>query len=200
MTTVTQDSYKVLLEDCWESRFHCFGYAYLFQRRSRKFSKWVNWLKVFGLLTPALVGSVALATDLEQILPTIKFLATIILIIQFLFSVWAVIFKWDEELSYSFEAAQAHSSLSDRFEKLAKVPPIDINEFKLKFETISTEYRLRSEQDYKHGLKEWELRRGMRSALRQYKKTCIACKITPVSLRSSDCDVCGNFAFRNQLL
>ncbi len=105
----------------------------------------------------------------------------------------AVIFKWDDELAYSYEASQDYNNLSNSFNKLGNIPPEDKEILEKNIDILDARYQSRSEQDAKHSIKEWELRRGMRYALRQFKRECVGCNMTPLSMESTDCDVCGKF-------
>jgi rRNA maturation endonuclease Nob1 len=42
-------------------------------------------------------------------------------------------------------------------------------------------------------VKDWELRMGMRYALREFQKECVGCSETPTSMEKSNCNVCGKF-------
>jgi len=189
-----EDKHNKLRQEAWDLALHSFGKRFIFDRRAEKFSKYINALKVFGIVTPVSVGATAMGygTD-SQILKPIINIAVPLLIIQLLFSVLAVIFKWDDELAYSYEASQDYNNLSNSFRKLGNTPPVDIDMLEKNLDILGARYQARTEQDAKHSVKEWELRRGMRYALREFRRECVGCRITPVSMESTDCDVCGKF-------
>ena len=188
--------YELLRKECWQQSFQSFGYGNLFDKRSVCFGRNINLLKVFGILTPALVGVTAIGYGYTNFLKNFIWLAGIITIVQFGFSILAIIYKWDDELSYAFEASQAYSSLWDRFKKLAKFPPENIDDLNKEFDLLNTEFRLRNQQDSKHNIKEWELRRGMRGALREFQWDCVGCNKKALSMDSTDCDICGKYSFK----
>lgn len=195
-------SSDIIRKECSNDSFDCFGKEYIFSKRAQKYGRWVNLLKVFGVLTPSMIGITVLSYDYDThklILSTIISIAVFIMIIQFGFSIFAIIYKWDDELSYSFEASQDYSNLYGRFKKLGQIPPGQFGDLKSQFELLSTEYRSRELQDAKHNIKEWELRRGMRWALREYQRQCIGCNQKVVSMNSTECDVCGKFSIKQRL-
>ena len=192
---MTQSDYRIsLINETRESSFHCFGYQYIFDKRAIHYNKLVNWLKVLGILVPALLGTLVITYNTNETIKSISIATlSVVTVIQFGFSVLAIIYKWDDELSYSYEASQSYNSLYRRFKNLANFPPIDDNELKKQFDLLDTENNARGQQDSKHNLKEAELRMGMRSSLREHQRKCVGCALIPKSMKSSECDVCGNF-------
>lgn len=190
-----------LFQQCGELCFQCYGYSGLFDYRAGRLGRRINLLKVFGLLVPAVVGVTYLSRDYATFLSILVWMSGIIGIIQFAISLWAVIYKWDDELTYCFEASQNYSDLSDKFSRLAELPPNDFTVFQNQYDMLRTEFRLRQQQDSKHGIKDWERRRGMRIALRQFQRPCVGCSNIPLSLLSTECDVCGKYSYlKNQML
>jgi mobilome CxxCx(11)CxxC protein len=114
-------------------------------------------------------------------------------ILQLIISIFAVVFKWDEELAYSYEASQDYNSLSTLFKRIAEFPENDFENFRSKFEKLEVHYEQRSKQDAKHSVKEWELRKAMRYSLRQFQRKCVGCNEVPTSMESTECNVCGKF-------
>ena len=190
-------SSELLRTDSIDNSFDCYGMCYIFNKRAERYGRWINLLKVFGILTPALVGITAISWGSDnKYLPYCISIAIFIMVIQFAFSILAIIYKWDDELSYAFEASQSYSELQDRFRKLGKIPPDKYSELREDFDLLNTEYRLRDQQDSKHNVKEWELRMGMRWALREFSRPCRGCNLTPTSMKSNDCPVCGKFSLK----
>ena len=191
-----KELYDKIRSKCWDTSFHSFAFGYVFDKRSQRFGKRINWLKVFGLLVPAIVGSTVIAYGLKNvILPYMIDAAVLISVIQFTFSVLAIIYKWDDELSYAFEASQSYNTLWDRFRKLGETPPEDIKELERQYDLLKVEYISRNQQDTKHNIHEWEVRKGHRASLREFQKVCVGCGKTPTSIKSTNCDVCGNFNY-----
>ena len=83
--------------------------------------------------------------------------------------------------------------LSDNFKKLGILPPENFKELDESFVVLNARLKARTQQNSKHNIKEWELRMGMRFALRAFQKKCIGCGTVPLSMESTNCDVCGKF-------
>ena len=189
-----EDNSSKLRQECWDLALHSFGYSYIFTKRAERYGTYINYLTVFGIIVPISVGATALGYGFNS--PILKYAIAIaipLIIIQLLFSVCSVALKWDDELSYAYESSKDHSNLSDEFKKYANRPPELYEDFDTKVNILNTRLKDRGEQDVKHKIKEYELRMGMRYALREFKRECYGCKIVPLSMESTNCPVCGNF-------
>ena len=122
-------------------------------------------------------------------------LASIIGFIQLLLSLWALVYKWDDQLGYSLQSLSGNRSLFEKYKSLASAPPED-EEAEFQFKMINVESQQRSRLDEQQGVTEEDHRIGMRAALRQLQKACAACKVVPTSMKPSDCAVCGDFKIR----
>ncbi|AZQ59779.1 hypothetical protein EJ994_13595 [Maribacter sp. MJ134] len=189
-----KEKYNKLRLECWNNALHSFALSYIFDKKAKKNSFNTNLLKVFGIVVPITVGATAMGYDLDS--NTLKLIITLAIpltIFQLIFSVFAVVYKWDDVLAYSYEASQDLSLLSDEFRKLGNLPPEDYSELDQKFEVLNTRFKSRSQQNTKYNISEKELRKGMRYGLREFQRKCIGCKEIPNSMKSSDCHVCGKF-------
>jgi mobilome CxxCx(11)CxxC protein len=192
--TDLEQKYNGLRQDCWNESLQSFGKAYIFDKRAQRYSFYINLLKVFGIVVPVTVGATAIGYGFDSVLLKYSIaLAIPLTIAQLIFSVCAIVYKWDDELSYSYEASQELSTLSDKFKRLAKTPPDDFKDFEHEFEILNTIIKTRNQQSSKHNLREWELRMGMRYSLREYQRKCAGCGEIPKSMEPTKCDVCGNF-------
>ncbi len=190
-----EQSNLILIDEARKKAIHSFGYADIFNKRASRLSFGLNLLKLFGVLLP---GSVGITYSQFGDAPSVQTWVTITWVLSailFIFSICAIAFKWDDELSYCFEASQNYSSLSERFIRLYQSG----NDIEKQYDILNTEYRLRNEQDAKHNIKEWERRRGMRWALREFQVRCVGCDTIPVSMESTKCWVCGNFAIKQRM-
>ena len=186
-----------ILMDCFDRAFHCYGYSYIFEKRALFFNRCVTFIKAFGIIVPAMVGITAMGYKYDNaFLRYLIFFAVPLAIIQFILSLVAIIYKWDDELSYAYDANNSYSSLYSKFKKLASVPPKTLIELSDKFDVIDIEKTIRGNQDSQHGIKEWEYRKGMRYSLREHEKTCKGCGIIPLSMDSTECPVCGKYTFK----
>lgn len=189
-----EQRFNKLRQESWNNALHTFGKAYVYNKRAGRYGFLVNLLKVFGIVVPVAVGATALGYGFQSaVLQNAIALAIPLSIIQLLISVFAVTFKWDDELAYSYESSNDYNNLSEEFKVLGNLPPNNFQKLQDEVKIANTKLRLRGEQDSKHNIKEWELRMGMRYALREFKRECYGCKKIPISMESTDCDVCGRF-------
>lgn len=197
---IQENLYDKLRIECGKKSFHSFAYAFIYARRSERYRHWVRLLKIFGVGVPAVVGATACGYGLKShALEALIFMAIPLGIIQFTFSMAALVYEWDNKLDYAFDAQRAHSSLSERFKKLQAFPPSDFDKLNQLFETLMIELNSRQDQDTKQGIRGWEERKGMKSALREFQWKCVGCKTVALAVKTSDCPVCGNFSIKHQI-
>jgi len=189
-----EDKYIKLRQECWDQALFSFGYGYIFSKRAQRYRKYISLINVFGIIVPVTVGATATGYGLNSdFLKYAIILAIPLTILQLLFSVLMIVLKWDDQLGYSYEASKEHGNLSEEFKKIASRPPEKYEELDHQFEIVKTKFSARQEQNSKYNLREKELRKGMRYALREFKRTCYGCKTIPVSMDATDCDICGKF-------
>jgi len=190
------DLYNKVRHACRDNALNSFGYRYIFDNKIKNISSLINGLKLMGIIVPATFGAIGIAYGLDaSIVKYALAMAIPATVIQFVISVIAINYKWDDELLYAFEASQSYGGLDVKFTKLAEFPPLTYSEILKEFDLINTEYNFRQQQDSKHIISEWQLRKGMRYALRERKRNCYGCKAIPLSMDSTPCPVCGNFSF-----
>ncbi len=183
-----------LRQDCWNQALHAFGTAYIFERRAKKIGSKLKILTFLGIAVPLSVGALVLSWGADsKAIPYITFLAGILGFVQLILSVWAIVAKWQDNYTYSQESTSSNYRLANKYELLAKYQSDDEKEQRINFDLLATESSARDDLDIKQGISEKEKRRGMRAALRKYKRECANCKLVPMSLEPSDCPVCGNF-------
>ncbi|MEB2774604.1 mobilome CxxCx(11)CxxC protein [Algoriphagus sp. D3-2-R+10] len=179
---------------CHDVSFHSFGKTYIFQKRVGAYTKLINFNTVLGIIIPVCIGATVLGYGIEnQFLQYLILVAIPLSIFQLLVSTISVAFKWSDELSYASEAIQSHQYISDRFKKLAAFSKNSFDDLDREYEILNAVLQSRKDQDSKHNLKDWELRMGMRYALREFQRECVSCKKVPLSMESTTCPVCGNF-------
>jgi mobilome CxxCx(11)CxxC protein len=183
--------HELQLKDCWDKAIYSYGTGYIFEMRAASARSKLTILQFMGVISPLLVGSVIISFGLS--FKYIGYLFTLtgtISTLQLIFSVWALVSKWDDRLAYSLESSSTKYKIANHFESLAKDNGTD---FDIEYRVLLKEDEVRGNSDYKQSISEKEKRKGMRSALRKYQRKCVACQKTPVSMKSSKCDVCGNF-------
>jgi mobilome CxxCx(11)CxxC protein len=183
-------------QQCWDEALHCFGTAWIFERRARQLRSKLRLLAFLGLAVPVFVGGSvgALGTN-HPSLPYLLGGAAVLGGIQAIASVWSLTSKWEDGFAYALESIASNHRLSKSYQDIAKNPP-DAAEFQLTFKLLNAESQQRSDQDYKQTVSEAEKRAGLRAALFRFKRQCGACGQVPKSLQPTDCSACGNFPRR----
>lgn len=193
-TKPEQSDYQKIRLECKEKSFHALATTYIFREKVKKYSKFTSSLKFLGIGVPIAVGATAFGYGFNSdILKWALIFTTPLAIAQAIISGLAIVKKWDDELSYSYESASANASISEQYDKLAKRPPENEEELKIEYEKINILCKSRDEQDDKHNITDKEERKGMRFALRQTNNKCIKCGEIPTSMKPTKCEVCGNF-------
>jgi mobilome CxxCx(11)CxxC protein len=193
-----ENFYNKLRNQCWENYENCLAVRYIFEKREYRLKYKIRLLRVFGFVTPAFIGMIVITYGKAFIyLDKILWIAGVFSIIQFIISLLAIFYGWDDELSYCYEAIPSYNYLSEKYHDLANFPPSpDFIEYKNAVNLIDKENSERNRQNTSHTIKDWEDRIGMRYSLRERQKYCPACDKIPFSMKSTDCDVCGKFTFK----
>lgn len=171
-----------------------FGTGELFQKRSRHYTKCVQWLSFSGLVLPLFIGGMVIgfgpkALYLEQFLIVVAILG----IAQLIMSLWALVACWADNLQYSLESASENSDLAARFKELAQQAQNPPDNLELRYIELKTLDDARRKVDAKRGVKPHELRYAHRAGLRQFQRECIECHVTPRSMDATQCNTCGRF-------
>jgi len=185
------------IQDCWDRSLRAFGTAHIFERRSRGAKRRIRVLSFVGMAVPVLIGGLVASflgmPALQPYLGVLIAIGGVLATVQLVFSIWSLLAKWEDTTSYGSESSIDNLEISDIFKGLAQKPPAD---FAINYEVAKERDRARSTQDLKIGVTDNEKRMGMRAALRQFQKKCVACGEVPRDMKPTTCPVCGNFGFR----
>lgn len=187
-----EDSIEKMRVECWNKALDAFGYMYIYSKRINYLSTLNRWSKVLGILIPVLVG--ALLTSyyhLAEITSWVIAISTPIAIAQLGISTYLSITGSDDLLNKYIMLKTEYSLLHSEFDFLAKFKANSDVEFENKFSILLE--RERGVNKNAPTLEDKELRMGMRYGLREYSRSCAGCKETPISMKPSNCAVCGNF-------
>lgn len=177
-----------------EKAFHSFGTAYIFRERAVKYSSYLNILKFSGILIPVSIGAITLGYGVNaDVLKWSIIFAIPLSMVQLVFTTLSIVYKWEDELNYSYESASENIRISEEFENIIKFNGLEILELRIRYEKNLTRNEIRDFNDDKHNITTKEERKGMRYALRYYQKTCVGCNNVPQSMISTNCNICGNF-------
>lgn len=191
MTQLEKDN---LLVDSWNKSLHAYGTSYAYELRYIKYRKLIRILTFSGLVVPVALGTIYAGYNNDKIiLGWALSISAFITVAQGVFSLLSLSNSWSDSFAASSEAKSANHDLFREFEDLAKRPPATDSELLSKFTILSTIERAREQQDAKNPLSEKEQRRGMRWALRYFKRPCATCNTVPTAMQPSKCDTCGNF-------
>ena len=183
-----------LRQDSWNNALFSYGYGYLFSLRANRLNKKLNWITFLGIIIPVLIGGIVTTYGTES--PILKYLLIVtapLSIIQLIISVWSVVANWNTSYAYYLESYLDNYNLAELYENLGKYPPDDVDDLKTEMDKIDILRSNRDKQDSKYPLTDKEKRKGMRYALRKYKRSCAGCNIIPKDMKSTKCGVCGNF-------
>ena len=190
MTTKEEE----LRKECWNRALLTLGTSYVFSKKVALFKKLIRIITVLGIVVPLLLGSIVATYGAESnIIVWALIIAAPVSIVQLVLSGVSLVYKWDDILAYSLESQSDNRVLSDEYQSLAKFPPTNLSEFETKLEILKTKETARTNQDDKITFSDKENRLGMRYGLLIFKRKCEGCKEQPVSMKSSKCDICGNF-------
>lgn len=193
MNDIDTDNDK-MRQDCLNSAFHSFGYAYIYSLRGIYLRKKIKFNTFLGIIVPLLVGGiVSTYSTSESILQIILYVAGFFSLIQLVLSALSLSYNWEDNYSYYLESSNDNNTLSNEFKQLYKYTPKRINELKKEKDKLDFRHKMRSDLDSKYPLKEEEKRKGMRYSLREFKRSCSSCGKIPTDMKSTTCGVCGNF-------
>src|SRR6266404_5452141 len=161
-------------QECRERCTFAFATATIFQKRARRYSKYLRRLTFLGLALPLAIGGVVGADLLKKkdVLAAFIWIAGIVGVVQLVVSLWSVVARWPENLEASLAASSENSRLTEEFDALAKQvinPPLQFGNDYSKLITQDNTQRL---ADEKQLISDRERMYGHRAALRQFSVKC----------------------------
>ncbi|WP_082538737.1 mobilome CxxCx(11)CxxC protein [Lysobacter sp. Root494] len=191
MTTTAHD---VQLKDCWDRAIFAYGTAELFALRARSYRRLLNAISGLGIAVPLLLGGAVMTYGTTTpYLTQAALVAGTIGLAQLLLSGMSVVYGWPASLEYALDSSIDNRAISERFKQLGSLANSVPADFDARYRELVATDNARRNQDGKAGVDDKELRRGHRAALRQFQKECSGCGIVPLSMQSTDCDICGRF-------
>lgn len=180
-------------QQCWDRALEAFGTAYIFQERANQYKIQLRLLTFLGIVIPLAAGGVVLAFGTGVITPAVLIPAGILGVLQLIGSLWSLVAKWDDSYSYSIESANSNYKLSNEYKRLAEQTSEKSSDLMIQYNLISKEDEFRNMEDTKQGISEKEKRKGMRTALRQFRRACAGCGKIPTTMKPTNCSVCGQY-------
>ncbi len=150
-----------------------------------------------GIAIPAVVGAIAAAgIPVPRLLPIALVVAAILGIVQLAASIWALAADWSGSFAQATQSMTANQQLTDAYKRLAENPPSDLAQFERELELIRAQDEAQKSRDQAEQVEDDEMRMGLRAALRERGKACVACNVVPTSMKPTNCEVCGDFPKR----
>jgi mobilome CxxCx(11)CxxC protein len=185
---------KQICADCWDRGLNAFATGAIFLRRSRNYRKLLQLLGFVGMIVPLLVGGFVMAFGTSPTyLPRLLLIAGALGLIQLGFSGLSIAYAWADRLEYSLASAADNLDLSVLYRELgntASNPPVDLD---VRYSGLKGRDTARRQADSTKDVTPMELRYGHRAGLRQFQRACASCKVVPVSMTPTNCEVCGKF-------
>lgn len=174
---------------------HAWATHFAASRRIRVTRNWLRALSFIGMAVPILIGVYYTNFGADWVLATAKTTSAILAIPLFIISAWAVVNKWDDQLSDALESAVANRRFADRLQLLFDNPVLDEAGKWSALQAIAQEATEQNRRDDEIGFSDWELRIGHRKALKQLRLRCATCDQEPRDLASTSCDTCGRHGY-----
>lgn len=181
-------------KEAWNKALHAYGTYKIYSDKAEWNKKKLSFLTFLGIVVPLVVGAVAMGYGSKSgSLEKAIYLLTPLAIVQLVMSSLALVYRWDDNKSYYLESLTSNRELSHEFEKLAKFPPENAAQMQYAYDSLCSRESFRNAQDDKYPFTKKEDRKGMRYGLIQFQRTCAGCGKMPVSMTSTECDICGKF-------
>ncbi|WP_369935398.1 mobilome CxxCx(11)CxxC protein [Xanthomonas tesorieronis] len=194
MTTTANDAE---LRDCWERSIFAYGTAEVFAKRARSYRKLLNAISALGIAVPLLLGGAVMTYGTTMpYLAQAAFVAGSAGLVQLLLSGMSLIYSWPSSLEYALDSSIGNKAISEKFKQLGSLASNLPTDFDARYRELIAADDARRAQDGKVGVSDKELRRGHRAALRQFQRKCSGCGVVPLSMQSTDCDICGRFEWK----
>ena len=190
---VTIISGDIRRQHCWNQALRAYGTEQNLKRHAKRLRDASRIVSFLGIVPPLLVGGLLLAfSDSKDWQPIAISIAGVIAMIQALFQAWSWSSHWEEQLAKLEVGSVKNLHLWRQYEALAMKWPA---EYEQQLEKLEGDYTEQAAEDERLGLTQEEQRFGMRHALRKFGRTCQAptCGAIPISMKPTNCDVCGNF-------
>lgn len=180
-----------LIRECREKEFYAYGTSKIFERRARTYRKYINLLAFLGIVVPASIGAVVLSFGSEwKYLSYVLVVASVIILLQLVFSIWALVAGWSGKLEVASNAVQGNVRLYNEWKALADHPDGKLEGKVQELRRVNQEQEM---NDLRQDISDKEKRYAMHESLFYYKRPCQTCGQTPKSKQASDCDMCGNY-------
>lgn len=190
--TGTSATLKELKQACWDEEIYARATTYIFERRRNVLRNQLLVLDLIHVITPTLLGLLILgplSTTPRWLVVALGLLA----IAGSAITTVGIVMGWSRRLSEAHHSHVQNLSIADAYERLVKSPPKLKDTFMSKKAAVDARNEVQTQSDGGIAISQHEKAFGHRAAHRHRKRPCAGCDKVPLSLRSSDCSVCGSF-------
>lgn len=179
-------------KDCWDKTLDAIGYGYIYQLKIKEINYWLRISKVLGIIIPVFLGGILTSTyNSPEYISMAIWITSPFALGQLVLSTILTINGADENvLKYSTKAAE-YLVIETEYRQMARYPNSNEFEYLKKFEILIEREKGISKANLE--VTDKEKRIGMRFGLRELSRKCVGCNEKPLSMNSSNCDICGNF-------
>lgn len=144
-------------------------YIEAFRKRARPLKTNTTLLRFGGLVVPITGSLVYLpeATSLQR-LPGLSILLFVASVAVLLFSLISIVWTWDANLAYYYEAIKNYAALKQDFLKLAQVGHADAGVQNHVFEIVRTNFKNRRGLDVSYDITDQELTQARQALAQRY--------------------------------
>jgi|GEM_PF-6950986 len=195
MTEDLKKTFKNLRQDCHHKARDTLGTKYIFEKKSIALSKRLKTISIVGAVggfTVAILTSLPIFSS-EPIISIISTVGAIVALIQGIAYIWILHDEPTSTLMMWSTIKNQNSFLHEDYSNLGKNPPPNFDDFKSQKTRLDGLHRGINTIENQYPLTSSEEREALRHALYILKQPCPICKIVPKSMKSSECDTCGNF-------
>ena len=187
-----ENNIEKIRQDCWDNTLDAIAYSYIYQLKIKSINFWLRISKILGIIIPVFLGGVLTSTyNSPEYISMAFWIKSPLELGQLVLSTILTINGADENvLKYSTKAAE-YSVIETEFRQMARYPNSDEFEYLKKFEILIEREKGISKANLE--VTDKEKRIGMRFGLRELSRKCVGCNEIPLSMNTSNCDICGNF-------
>jgi mobilome CxxCx(11)CxxC protein len=179
-----------LKEECHKKAIYAYGTAYLFENRANSLRWRLRTITFLSLAVPVCMGGIAMAFTKGQFVEASVLVGGILSVPLFILTLWSNVYRWEERYASSMQSMRNNNKLKNKWELLEKYAGPD---FESKVNDLREQDQDQEQQDREQDISKKDERRIMRASLIQYQKTCVHCNKKPMSMKPTDCPVCGDF-------
>ena len=177
-----------------DAAFHSFGTYYIFKNRHDGYKRKTLFVAAINMIVPSLFGAIYISFGANILTKDISvFVCAVLGFVSICTTVMSFVLRWQEKLTESQKNMIDNYSMYERYKNIATDIGLEADKFESIFMELSFEGKYIDRESLESEITDKEKRRGHRAALIQSQRSCASCNIKPDSMKSSKCNICGNF-------